>query len=354
LEAEKAFNKAVEIKPDFLDAKTELGNVYVSLKMFPEAILTFNQVIAQNPNLPNSQLGLGNAYYNNNRFAESIPFYKKAAELSPTWATAHLYMADAYYKTKQFNLAIPSYKTALSLDNQRADAHYGLGLTYVAQKDKLLAQRVIIDLDKLDKTKANLLQNEINKITGSTVIAQPVKSAQRIKDEQDVAKMADFGFDGAVVTQVSTVRETPKATGKLLLSVKRGDILSLVVQDDINGWFQVVDEKTGTEGWIDGRAVVIKLTNNKVTGPPLLDSGTGTNSNANPILLVSNLEEKTTLSLRVNGTLYQIPPKSTKSISVPPGKMNYYGWSAGIRPAIGSSNVEKGRQYTWSFKINRR
>jgi len=61
-------------------------------------------------------------------------------------------------------LAAAEYGTALKLDNKRVDAHYGLGLTYAAQKNKALAQKVLSDLKILDASKAGKLQIEINKI----------------------------------------------------------------------------------------------------------------------------------------------------------------------------------------------
>jgi tetratricopeptide (TPR) repeat protein len=352
-EAEKAFKRASELKPDDSDFKTELGNVYVSLKRFPEAITVLNDAVRIKPNSASAQLALGNAYYNDNKFVESIPYYKRAGDLSPDWATAPLYLADAYYKTRQYELAATTYQTAIRLDNQRADSFYGLGLTYIALKNKAQAQQAAASLRPLDNARANLLQAEIDKLSGAVTSPPANKSAQRIKDEQDVARMADFGFDGAVVIKIATVRDTPRAAGRSLLAVKRGDILSLVSRDGGNDWYRVVDEKTGTEGWIDGDSVVVKLTGNKVTGPPLLESGNASTATANPVVIVSNLEEKTTLSLRINGTLYQIPAQTTKSISLAPGKMSYYGWSPGIRATTGNATLEKGKQYSWSFKINR-
>jgi tetratricopeptide (TPR) repeat protein len=353
-EAEKAFRRASELKPEEADFKTELGNVYINLRKFPEAITVLNDAIRIKPNSASAQLALGNAYYNNNKFVESIPYYKKAGELSPDWATAQLYLADAYYKTRQYELAATTYQSAIRLDNQLAASFYGLGLTYVALKNKTQAQEAAANLRPLDNARAILLQAEIDKLSGAVTARPPAnKSAQRIKDEQDVARMADFGFDGAVVVKVGTIRDTPRATGKSLLAVKRGDILSLVSRDGGNDWYRVVDEKTGTEGWIDGDSIVVKLTGNKITGPPLVESGKAATATANPIVIVSNLEQKTTLSLRINGTLYQIPPQTTKSISLVPGKMSYYGWSPGIRATTGNATLESGKQYSWSFKINR-
>lgn len=355
-DAEVALKKAISLKPNDASFKKKLGKVYNELKRYPEAISAFNEALKINPNDADAQLNLGNSYYNDGKYAQAIPFYKKATELLPDSAVSHLYLADAYLYTKQYNSALVSYKKTISLDPNEAKAYYGLGLTYFNLKNNVLARQQLEKLKTINPERAAVLAEKIGSTTAAkTQPTKPVvKSPQRIKDEQDVANMADLGFDAAFVTQTATVRDTPRATGKILLSVKRGDILSLVSRSDSNNWFQVVDEKTGIEGWIDGKAIVNKLTGNEETGPPLLETGAGASASANPVVSITNLEEKTTLRLRINGTLYQIPPQSTKILNLPPGKMAYYGWSPGIRPAIGNNMLERGKQYSWTFKINRR
>ena len=355
-QAISSFQQAVKIKPDYAAAHTQTGFAYTALKLFPEAITAFQQSLRFDPNSPNTHLGLGNAYYNNSRWEESIPHYKKATELLPTWATAHLYLGDAYLNTKQYPNAILTYKQSISLDDKLAEAYYGLGISYFNQKNNTLARQQLEKLKLLNPDLANRLSEKIGGTAAApTPTPKPVpKTAQRIKDEQDVAKMADFGFDGAVVTGVGSIRETPKATGKLLLSVKRGDILSLSNREPSGNFYQVVEEKSGIEGWIDWKSVVVKLTGNTADSGPPLEESRAANVNANPVVNISNLEEKTTLSIRINGTLYKIPPQTTKTLSVPVGKFTYYGWSPGIRPTSGSKTLEKGKQYEWKFKIFRR
>ncbi len=175
---------------------------------------------------------------------------------------------------------------------------------------------------------------------------------QRRVDEESVKNMKDFGFDAAVVVKDSAIRENPLATGKLLLSVKRGAFLSLVVKEAVKNWYNVVESDSGTEGWINGKDVVVKLTENTATGPPLEEEDAVIN--ALPEVSVSNLEEKTILRIRLNGKLYLIPPGTTKIVQLPAGNFKYYGWSPGIRPATGSRIIEKGKKYSWRFRIFKR
>jgi hypothetical protein len=188
---------------------------------------------------------------------------------------------------------------------------------------------------------------------GATKTVQTAKEKeQRRIDEETVKNMKDAGFDLAVVVKDSAIRETAAVKGKPLLTVKRGVFLSLVIREADKNWYNVVDADSGTEGWINGNDVVIKLTENKVTGPPLEEEDAV--NNALPEVSVSNLEEKTTLRIRLNGKLYLIPPGTTKVVQLPAGNFKYYGWSPGIRPATGSRVIEKGKKYSWRFKIFRR
>lgn len=179
------------------------------------------------------------------------------------------------------------------------------------------------------------------------------EKAQRRVDEETVAAMRDPGFDLAVVVKASSIRETGDQKGIILSSVKRGEFLSLVQKEAENDWYKVVREEDGLEGWIDGKSVVIKLTGSKETGPPLVEEEAAA-ATLPPEVSITNLEAKTTLRIRLNGKLYLIPPGTTKVVEMKAGKMNYYGWSPGIRAATGSSNLQNGKRYAWTFKINQR
>ena len=188
--------------------------------------------------------------------------------------------------------------------------------------------------------------------TTTKTIQTTQEREQRLRDEETVRKMQDPGFDVAVVVKDGAIREIASLKGKLLSSVKRGDFLSLVDKVPAANWYKVVEADSGNEGWIDGRFVVIKLTANTVTGPPLEEEEAA--KDVAPEVSITNLEEKTTLRIRLNGKLYMIPPGTTKTIQVAEGKFTYYGWSPGIRPATGNSFLKKGKKYSWTFKINRR
>lgn len=190
----------------------------------------------------------------------------------------------------------------------------------------------------------------VRPLTGPTPTAK--ERQQRLADEAAVRNMQDPGYDLAVVVKPSAIRETAAPNGKILLSVKRNTFLSLVDREIDRNWYNVVDADSGTEGWIHANDVVIKLTTNTQTGPPLEEEKAA--ANAPPEVIISNLEEKTTLRIRLNRKLYLIAPGETKTVPVAVGKFTYYGWSPGIKPATGSRMVERGKKYVWKFRIFRR
>jgi hypothetical protein len=176
---------------------------------------------------------------------------------------------------------------------------------------------------------------------------------QRRLDEEAVRKMPDPGADLAfVVAQRADIHEEPNTSSRVLKQVERGDALALIERKPVGTWYKVIEVDSAVEGWVDESLVVIKLTANRYNAPPFEREDTGTKQN--PELSVSNLEPSTDLNLRINGTLYVIRANSTRTLTLEPGRYEYYGWSPGVRPAIGGDDLRAGSRYTWTFRIVRR
>lgn len=352
------FKTYIAKRPEVPQAHYNLGICYADLNKHLDAIDAYREAIRLKPDYYSAYVQLGNELDYAKQYNDAVIAYNKAIKIEPSNPSAYTELGVAQNGAEKYELAAISYKKAVELDPENISANYGLGLVAYNLKNKTLLKRQIDILRDLDEEKTNTLQDYYDKLPGTaTVVKQPAvkKTALRIKDEKDVAAMADFGFDGALVTSVSAIRATASKTGKVLLAVKRNDILSLSDKNDSNGFYQVIDEKTGIDGWIDGNTVVIKLTGNtENSGPALNDDGESENVLADPIVSITNGEKKTTLKMKLNGTLYLIPPGTTKIVSVRAGKFTYYGWSPGIRPATGKSTLEKGKRYSWNFQIYRR
>lgn len=176
---------------------------------------------------------------------------------------------------------------------------------------------------------------------------------QRRLDEEEVRRMPDSGSDLAFVVALrANIREEPTASSRVLKEVERGEALALMEREPAGTWYKVIHVDSAVEGWVDGNAVVIKLTANRYNAPAFDEERT--EAGRKPELSISNLEPATALNLRINGKLYVIPANSTKNFSFEPGKYEYYGWSPGVRPAIGGDDLKSGMKYSWTFRIVRR
>lgn len=184
-------------------------------------------------------------------------------------------------------------------------------------------------------------------------VAQSIEAQRCNKSPADlkfVRDMIDVGADVAVVVAAqATIYSQPIVTSKRLLNVKRSDFLALVNREPVQSYYRVIEVDTATEGWIYDCDVIVKLTDNPETGPPLEQKRIGVDQD--PELSISNLEPSTDLNLRLNGTLYVIPANSTKTLTLKPGKHSFYGYSPGVRPAFGNENFQHGMRYSWTFKI---
>lgn len=181
----------------------------------------------------------------------------------------------------------------------------------------------------------------------------PREREQRLQDEESVRNMPDPGSDIAFVVAVkANIREEANKTSAVLKQVGRGEALALIKREPVGTWYRVIQVDSAIEGWIDESVVIIKLTANRYNAPRFEEERT--RSDLNPEVSITNLEKSTDLNLRINGTLYVILANSTKTLTLEPGRYEYYGWSPGIRPAIGGHDLTRGVRYSWSFRIMRR
>ena len=129
-EAIGAYEKAIELNPQYTDAHNELGIAYYNKKMYDEAIAAYQKAIEINPEYATAYSNLGLAYRKKGMNDEAIGAYEKAIELNPQYTNAHNQLGIAYYNKKMYDEAIAAYKKAIELNPEHTIAHYNLGLAY--------------------------------------------------------------------------------------------------------------------------------------------------------------------------------------------------------------------------------
>jgi tetratricopeptide (TPR) repeat protein len=164
------FRKAIEIKPDFLEAHYNLGLIYGNRKQMKEASAEFEKVLKLDPKFdPNIYFLLASAYQDlgNTRDARTaleegirrkpgdlkmlrglaylqfsgkeddaaIRTLNQILEIEPTDLVSRIELAQLYQKNNQPEPAISNYQDALRIDPANFVAHYNLGLIYLRQKN---------------------------------------------------------------------------------------------------------------------------------------------------------------------------------------------------------------------------
>jgi hypothetical protein len=104
---------------------------------------------------------LGNTYILLKRYHDAIDAYHRAINLNPEYADALHGLGIAYYELTRYNEAIDVFRQALRLDPKNASLLYCLGTAYAGTGNRLAALEVAKELRSLDPARADKLINEI-------------------------------------------------------------------------------------------------------------------------------------------------------------------------------------------------
>lgn len=137
-----AYQKGLEINPNFAELHRNLGYAYHEKGYWEEAIKEYEQAITLAPHLAEAYGELGYIYEQMNRDEEAFQTYKKALEIDSTLVRAHLNLAFLFEKKGLYEQAVNEYQKALVLEPEVAAIHNNLGHAYaeLGLKDKALVE----------------------------------------------------------------------------------------------------------------------------------------------------------------------------------------------------------------------
>ena len=128
-EAVEAFERSLELKPDFLPAMTGMGRAFLGMKKFDEAIEILTKACTLEPNSADANHYLGEAYLQIKKGSLGIPYLNTAIKIAPDQkAELHLRMATLYKNAGAKHLAANEYKLFLQKrpnypDKQKMEAY---------------------------------------------------------------------------------------------------------------------------------------------------------------------------------------------------------------------------------------
>ena len=126
-EAIAQYQKALQIKPDYVEAFYNLGNALARKGRVDEAIAQFQKVLEIQPDCVRAHYKLGIALAQKGLADKAIVQFRKALEIQPDNAEAHDNLGNALLQKGRVDEAITEYQKALKIKPDYADAHINLG-----------------------------------------------------------------------------------------------------------------------------------------------------------------------------------------------------------------------------------
>ena len=127
VEAELSTRKAIEIKPDFAEAHSNLGNILSDLGKLEDAEISFRKAIEINPNFANAQYNLGGILIDIGKSKEAEVHTRKAIEINPNFTDAYLNLGNILKDIGKLKEAEVHTRKAIEINPNFAEAHYNLG-----------------------------------------------------------------------------------------------------------------------------------------------------------------------------------------------------------------------------------
>ena len=132
-EARKKFEDALEIEPDFVEAKSNIGYVELTLEDYKHAIETFKSVASQYPHHLETLNGLATAYAFNGEIDDAVLTFEQLTLLAPGNADYLFNYGSVLQRAARYDDAKRVYDRALKVDSRHQRVLFNLGTLYQNQ-----------------------------------------------------------------------------------------------------------------------------------------------------------------------------------------------------------------------------
>jgi Flp pilus assembly protein TadD len=122
-EAEASYTQAIVLKPDLVEAHSNLGITLKELRRLDEAEASYTQAIVLKPDFAEAHSNLGITLKELGRLDEAEASYKQAIALKPDYAEAYNNLGNSLTELGRLDEAETSYKQAIALKPDYAEAH---------------------------------------------------------------------------------------------------------------------------------------------------------------------------------------------------------------------------------------
>ena len=137
-EAVASYDRALALKPDFVEVLNNRGGALQVLGRFAEALESYDRVLTLQPDLAEAYYNRGLTLQQLSRFAEALESYDRALAVKPDYAAVHYDRGNTLLTLERSAEAVESYDRALMLrpDHTEALNNRGLALHQLKRFDE--------------------------------------------------------------------------------------------------------------------------------------------------------------------------------------------------------------------------
>ncbi len=127
-DAEIAFRKVVELKPNYPDGYSNLGVILQEKGMLDDAILAFNKALSLKSDYAEAYFNKGIALKYKGKLKEAIEAHNKAIAIKPDYAEAYSAKGIALQEQGEFAEAAVAFRKAIAIKPDYAEVHRNLSI----------------------------------------------------------------------------------------------------------------------------------------------------------------------------------------------------------------------------------
>jgi DNA-binding winged helix-turn-helix (wHTH) protein/Tfp pilus assembly protein PilF len=150
-EAERAYRRALELKPNYATAHQWYAKLLVALERFDEANAEMRQAQNQDPLSLIVNTAVGGPYYYSRQYDAAIEQFRKVLDLDPNFIPALYSLGRAYLCKQMYDEAIAAHRKVLELSDEHPFSLAGLSATYAAAGRREEAQSLLDRLLEISK-----------------------------------------------------------------------------------------------------------------------------------------------------------------------------------------------------------
>jgi TolB-like protein/Flp pilus assembly protein TadD len=154
--AEQHFRHAIELNPNYVTAHHWYSQFLNVVRRFDESEVELKKALQLDPSSLIINADYGGMFYYSRRYDQAVAQYKKTLDLEPRFAVAHSELGRVYAEQKRYDEAIAEQNQAIEISGRRPGLLALLSYAYGKSGRKIEAERILRELEELNKQNAVL------------------------------------------------------------------------------------------------------------------------------------------------------------------------------------------------------